>query len=343
MPWRNLFRGTANQSKPAMVMSKSTPSVCEKLPLEEGLEQLRGGRYDRAIMSLRQAVRREPGRFAAIRALVTAHLMNNEPRRARQILAGFTTDYPMCAEGWRLAAQLEWKLSEPQRAVEILRSGIERSPAAAGLRRQLAIFLSAEGRHAEAAALTGENLTMCVLKTVGSKQDETSPALDNDWLDQIAQDPMLLNAILISTEINTDDPATREMLKAITSSLSALIQAQPRHADRQLLLAKLQARLGDIPAALQSVERAIALNENLRDAHQFRASLLTQNGKPEQALEKLKALAKKGTSWPDLFYQIAELEQQLGQASEARSHLYSAIRLNPRYTRAHELLERCAA
>jgi hypothetical protein len=44
-----------------------------------------------------------------------------------------------------------------------------------------------------------------------------------------------------------------------------------------------------------------------------------------------------------MLYQIAELEQKLGQPSEARSHLYSAIRLNPRFTRAHELLERCAA
>jgi predicted Zn-dependent protease len=342
MPWRGWFSGPHNQSKPPVDMRIPTPAHCAKLPLEEGLEHLREHRFDRAIMSLRQAVRREPGRFAAMRGLVTAHVLSGEPRRARQILAAFTTDYPMCLEGWRLAAQLEWKLNEPQRAVDILRTGLERLPEAAGLRRQLAIFLSAEGRHAEAAALTGEN-TVCVLNAVGGRQDESSPNMDEDWFDQIARDPMLLNAVLTSTERSTDDPATIQILTAIAAKLRALVQAQPRHADRHLLLARLQAALNDLPAALESVERAIALNANLREAHQFHASLLSRTGNSQKALETLKAVAKRGASWPDLLYQIADLEQQLGQASDARSHLYSAIRLNPRFTRAHELLERCAA
>jgi tetratricopeptide (TPR) repeat protein len=343
MPWRGWFSGSDNQSKPSVDMRIPTPADCAKLPLEEGLEHLRACRFDRAIMSLRQAVHREPGRFAAVRGLVTAHVLSGEPRRARQILATFTTDYPMCLEGWRLAAQLEWKLNEPQRAVEILRTGLERLPAAADLRRQLAIFLSAEGRHAEAAALTGEKKNVWVLNAVGGKQDESSSKMDEDWFDQIAQDPMLINAVLTSTEQSTDDPATIQVLTAITAKVAALVQAQPRHADRHLLLARLQAALNDLPAALESVERAVALNANLREAHQFHASLLSRMGEPEQALEKLKAVSKRGTSWPDMLYQIAELEQKLGQPSEARSHLYSAIRLNPRFTRAHELLERCAA
>lgn len=342
MSLRSLFSGNKNQSKPSVDMDKST-TAAKKLPLEEGLEHLQANRLDRAIMCLRQAIRREPGRFAAVRALATAHVLSGESRRARQILSTFTTDYPMCAEGWRLAAQLEWKLNESQRAVEILRTGMERLPAADGLRRQLAIFLSAEGRHAEAAALTGEHKTVCVLNAVGGRQDETAPRLDEDWLDQIAQDPMLLNAVLTSTEQASDDSATTQVLIAITEKVAALVEAQPRHADRHLLLAKLQARLGQLDAAIASVQQAVTLNGKLREAHQLHAKLLTLAGKPEQALAQLKSVAKQGTSWPDLFYQIAELEQQLGQSTEARSHLYSAIRLNPHFTRAHELLERCAA
>src|SRR2546423_13193829 len=86
------------------------PVAAPRLPLEEGLEQLRGGRCQRAIAALRQALRREPGRFAAVRGLASAYLLGGRPASAQKLLDGYTTQHPMAAEGWRLSAQLEWKL-----------------------------------------------------------------------------------------------------------------------------------------------------------------------------------------------------------------------------------------
>lgn len=362
MSLRDLLLNKASSAK-LNLASAPAAAATKRLPLEEGLEHLKAGRHDHAIVALRLALQREPGRFAAIRGLATAYLLGGEPKSARRVLEGFTAEHPMAAEGWRLAAQLEWKLNYRARAVEILYAGLKRLPLSQILHRQLAVFLAAEGKIAEASAHVGQ--TASVDDGVGAASDvaryvaaaaggttaaaipepvapKPGSAVDHDWLDQIAADPVLLNAILapLSASLTAE---SRQMLLNIEWKLARLLEAQPNHADRQLLLARLQARLDTVPAALLSLQRALRANPNLIDAHRLKSHLHARIGEIEQAIATLKDLLKRGIAWPDVHYEIAELERQRGRDADARSHLYSAIRLNPDFEQARDLLDRMAA
>src|SRR5258706_8706416 len=113
---------------------------------EAGIAHLAAGRWQEAVASLRSAHRREPGRLAIVRALATALLQVSDDRAARRALADFTIDNPMCAEGWRLAAQLEWKLNQYDEAMIVLARGLERLPNSQALHRQTALFWGARGK-----------------------------------------------------------------------------------------------------------------------------------------------------------------------------------------------------
>ena len=156
-----------------------------------------------------------------------------------------------------------------------------------------------------------------------SAKKQAPTETDPDWLDQIAADPVLLSAILspFNPESTPISAETRQMLLNIEWKLARLLEAQPHHADRQLLLARLQAKLDSIPAAMLSLQRAMRANPNLVDAHRLKSQLHARIGEPDQALTILRDLLARGFSWPDLHYEIAALEQQQGHASEARAHL----------------------
>lgn len=358
MPLRDLV---SKSSKFSTAVSSNKAKAAKPLPLEQGLEQLRAGRFDQAIASLRVALRREPGRFAAARGLATACLLGGKPKLARKTLESFTAEQPMAGEGWRLAAQLEWKLCDRNRAINILYAGLKRLPHSQILHRQLAVFLAADGKLDEAAdhieaspmgpvdsATPGTIEPMDAASMIARSKSEpyaSQSAGDHDWLDQIAADPVLLGAILAphSKEAAVLSTESRLMLQNIEWKLAQLLEAQPNHADRQLLLARLQAKLDLIPAAMLSLQRAQRANPNLIEAHRLKAELHARIGETEQAIDILRSLIKRGHSWPDIHFEIAGYEQQRGRDSEARSHLYSAIRLNPQFEQARQLLDRMAA
>jgi predicted Zn-dependent protease len=298
-----------------MPLSPSAPG----LPLEEGLEHLRARRYDKAIVALRLALQREPGRLAVVRALATAYLHDEDPAEARRTLETFTQNSPMVAEGWMLASQLEWKLGDRPRAIEVLQSGLQKLPKSESLNRQVAVFLAAEGKLAEAAE-HAELSDRCgplagyvaaangrVAALFQSDSTGISRNLDQDWLDQIAADPALVTALLVPSSDATD---TSAMLRGVEQRLAKLLESQPHHADRQLLLARLQVAIGDLPAAIFSIERSLACNPNLLPAHRLRADIHASMGEFDKAIEILRQLLKRGLAWPDIQYQIAVLEKQ---------------------------------
>ena len=89
MGWQHLLKRAAKPPKNDAEMdtatiageSNSTAQTVDeqqKLPLEEGLDHLRAARFDHAVVALRIALQREPGRFAAVRGLATAYLLSDD-------------------------------------------------------------------------------------------------------------------------------------------------------------------------------------------------------------------------------------------------------------------------
>ena len=293
---------------PASVLD-SPPSENQS-PLDRGIKYLRANQITDAIPLLQAALRGEPGRLAAVRGLATAYLLQRRPNLARTVVDKFTAEHPMAAEGWRLAAQLEWKLNDRSRSIEILRSGLKRLPHSRMLHRQLATFLAADGNFQVAEEHTTPE------PQGGTSADESH---ERDWLDQIAADPVLLSAILAPLNAATT-PLTaesRRMLEGIEVKLARLLEVQPHHADRQLLLATLQTKLDAIPAAMLSLQRALRANPKLIDAHRLKAELHGRIGETDQAIQILRDLLKRGLSWPDIHFEIATFEQQRGRSEDA--------------------------
>jgi tetratricopeptide (TPR) repeat protein len=313
---------------------------------EDGIAHLAESRWANAADSLRKAARREPARFAVVRALATACLQLGDPQAAREAVAALTTNSPMCAKGWRLAAQLEWKLGRYDDAMSVLARGLEHLPNSQTLHRQTSLFWGARGKveaaacHAERAGQNTESQSRKIGPTPASQPESwTAQAVEADWLDQVAQDAKLLESVLNTPGVETNP----EMLKGLESRLAALLESQPYHADRQLGLALLQVKVGSLPAAMLSVQRSLRANPGYVEAHRLRATILGEMGEFEEAIEVLEALIGRGMDWADIHFQVAELQDKRGRGEEARSHLYSAIRLNPGFERARQMLERVAA
>jgi tetratricopeptide (TPR) repeat protein len=270
--------------------------------LQAGMAHLAAGRWAEAAAALRIANRREPGRLGVVRALATACLHGGDEAGARGAVAEFVLDNPMCAEGWRLAAQLEWKLNRYDDAMATLARGLERLPNSAALHKQTALFWGARGRlensarHSERAA----------------DQTEGAALVDPDYLDRLARDPKMLGSLLDLP----GDGGDVAMLRAVEHKLAALLESQPHHADRQLVLARLQVRIDALPAAMLSVQRALRANPKYAEAHRLRATILGKLGEFDQAIEILQTLVRTGSDWADIRLQIAELRQARDRAND---------------------------
>jgi Tfp pilus assembly protein PilF len=289
--------------------------------LNQGLALLRAGDFGNATRSLQAALARDAGHLPTVRALATAHLSQHQPVAARKVLADYLANHPMCPRGWVLAARLEWKLARRDDAVRVLRRGLDFLPHSDPLKQQLARFLAAMGRQVES--------------TPEAKESPPAP----DYLDRVARDTRLLEGLINLPADDADSP----MFRAIELRLARLVESQPMHADRQLLLARLQLKIGDLPAATSCVQRALRASPNFTAAHRLRATLLARAGDHEQAIRALQTLIAGGCHWPDLHVQIAQWQHATGKSDQARQHLYTALRINPQYQRARSLLERCAA
>ena len=89
----------------------------------------------------------------------------------------------------------------------------------------------------------------------------------------------MLDGVLNSPE-SPDDLA---MLRELEGRIAALLTTQPYHADRQLGLARLQVKIGALPAALISVQRALRVNPNYVEADRLRATILGKMGEYDAA------------------------------------------------------------
>ncbi len=295
---------------------------------DDGLAHLAAGKFEAAVKCLQIAARREPARVAVAQALASACLQISDGQGARDAVRNLTLESPMCAEGWRLAAQLEWKLGKYDDAMAILKRGMEFLPYSGILQKQLAVFWGALGKQKDSPA--PGTLT----------RPASGPAKrESDWLDRVALDSKMLDGVLNSPESSGDLP----MLRELEGRLATLLQSQPYHADRQLGLARLQMKIGSLPDALISVQKALRVNPNYIEADRLRATILGKMGDHDAAIEVLQTLVRRGMDWPDIHCQLAQLQRTQGRAAEARSHLYSAIRLNPKFEQAKQMLEKWAA
>jgi Flp pilus assembly protein TadD len=222
--------------------------------IEAGFTCLARGDWAGAIRHLGQVVRREAGRLSVVRGLATAYLQTGEVDAARRVIGEFVLANPLSAEGWRLAALLEWKAGRRAEAIRVVTQGLKRLPGSDVLNRQMEVF---EGAAGDASPAVGR-------AEFRRRPPSLEPA-DADWLDRVAREPALLEGVLRVADAREDIGVLRELARRMTT----LLDAQPAHPDRQLALARLQWKIGNVAAARAALGRALAANPHYAEARRM--------------------------------------------------------------------------
>lgn len=101
-----------------------------------------------------------------------------------------------------------------------------------------------------------------------------------------------------------------------------------------------QYNLKQIPEAVESMRRAIALNQKSATANLWLGMLLRQTGKLDEAETYLKDADKlAGSKSPDTHWQLALLYNQLKRPNEAANHLEAFLKIQPD-SRDKEMIEK---
>src|SRR4051812_24992181 len=225
-----------------------------------GFACLARGDWSGAVRELTVAARREAGSLRVIRGLATAHLQLGNVDAAREVIGRFVLAQPLSAEGWRLAALLEWKTGRRAEAIRVIARGLERLPGSDVLNRQMDVFTGAVGDRVSVVAAAGDGL---------GRGGRVVATVDADWLDRVAREPALLDGVLRVADERKD----LRVLRALAARVAELLDAQPGHADRQLALARLQWKVGNVAGARVAVERALKANPLYAEARRMKEEL----------------------------------------------------------------------
>jgi putative PEP-CTERM system TPR-repeat lipoprotein len=113
------------------------------------------------------------------------------------------------------------------------------------------------------------------------------------------------------------------------AAYQAALQLEPQHAGGQLGLVRLSALKGDLAGALAEVDKILAAQPKVVDAHTLKGMLLRASGKPEGAIAAYReALALRPNQAPAQL-ELAHLHMQAGQFKEARAAVDAARKLAP--------------
>jgi tetratricopeptide (TPR) repeat protein len=91
-------------------------------------------------------------------------------------------------------------------------------------------------------------------------------------------------------------------------------------------------------AALEKVEAALAANPKDARARFLKGLILTEQGKPQEAIKVFNAITEDYPELPEPYNNLAVLYAAQGQYEQARKALEMAIRTHPSYAIAHENL-----
>jgi protein O-mannosyl-transferase len=128
------------------------------------------------------------------------------------------------------------------------------------------------------------------------------------------------------------------------NDLEAALRISPDYPDAVEALGLLKVRTGELEAALQDLQKALAISSGMDFDYDYRAANLValqiQMGKLDDALKLLDRRIAESPNYSRLWSNRAALRLVLGQAAEARQDAQTALRLDPSNAQARSVLER---
>ncbi len=122
-------------------------------------------------------------------------------------------------------------------------------------------------------------------------------------------------------------------------SLGAVLSGKyPRDASLQNVLGVVNARMGQLDAALEHYDRALSLRPGYAEVQNNRGNALNRMGKRDEAIVSFKAALKASPAYAEAHNNLGSALQDAGQLDEAISSYTEALILKPNYAEAHNNL-----
>ena len=131
---------------------------------------------------------------------------------------------------------------------------------------------------------------------------------------------------------------SRIPLRALGTALLLVLQMQAGFAANSYDDASKLFKQGNFAAALEKIETVITANPRDARARFLKGLILTEQGKPADAIKVFTSLTEDYPELPEPYNNLAVLYASQGQYDKARKSLEMAIRTHPSYAIAHENL-----
>jgi tetratricopeptide (TPR) repeat protein len=153
----------------------------------------------------------------------------------------------------------------------------------------------------------------------------------------VARDPAIAEVIATRrTELTTQD---RDNLKAARRALVRLAAQHPSYPDLYFGMSLVAEQLGEIDRAIESAEKALAINPRYVEACLLAVRLYERSGKADRAAERCRQAAEMRPQWIDTHLRLGRLMRDQGQPTEAAEAYRKALSINARCEEAKRGLE----
>jgi tetratricopeptide (TPR) repeat protein len=291
-----------------------------------GRTQVYLAHYDRAIVSLNEALRLEAGYLPARLMLAKSFLEAGRADESRALYRKIVEERPDTAEAHYGLGRIAAERGEASAAIEPLLRACELFPGFGAAHYALARAYRAKGDEAKAR----DELALYQKDKLGW------PTVPDPWLATIVALKTGANARLTKGI----QLAEEGQLKAAAEEHEAALATDPTLVQAHVNLIRLYAQLGQPDKAEDHYRAALAIDPNRAELHYNYGVLLTGQGRSAEATEAFRKAVALNPAHAEAQSSLAYLLMTSGKLDEAALHYRAAIESRPQHRAAHFNLAR---
>ena len=286
-----------------------------------GRTQVYLARYDRAIASLGDALRREAGYLPARLMLAQSLLEAGRADDSRALYRRIVDERPDTAEAHYGLGRIAAERGEASAAIAPLLRACELFPSFGAAHYALARAYRKTGDETKAR----EQLALYQKDTLGW------PRVPDPWLAAIVALKTGANARLRKGI----QLAEEGQLRAAAEEHEAALTTDPKLVQAHVNLIRLYAQLGQPDKAEEHYRAALAVDPNLAELHHNYGVLLTGLGRSAEATEAFRKAVELNPAHAEAQNNLAYLLMTSGKPDEAAQHYRAALESLPQHRAAH--------
>jgi tetratricopeptide (TPR) repeat protein len=317
--------------------SLGSPSV-DAQSAAQGWAHLKQGQYAKAVEIFTAILKTEPGNRQAQQGLLRAYLETGHYDKAENAVMQFLAIHPNDGPLTNLHGEIYYLTGRYTEALAEFQKAVDKAPGAEALRAKLnaGLVLTTLGKIDEAhdlfqqvvslynrrQAISADELTLTARALTFLEQYHDANDLD---LDAIAADPTHIEAHLHAGELYVEKYNYAEAASFFRDAL----KINPNSAPAYLGLARSK-QIDGGPEVEQAVDRALAINPNLVEAHNLKAALHLEADRFDKALAELDQSLRVNPNSLDAHSLRAAVFYLQNRRDEFQAEAQKVLAINPR-------------